>query len=234
MLDQHPAPPANKPALEPTRTLRHGPRRAPEAVPDLQVRLCFSCRRGTLAERASVRSSPVRVFNRALSASTGSSTAASSFVRQLLDLHEKKMRTCYDAYPAALSESRAKITAGKVTLSDGEVIVLSDQRKENVLKISDTFHLDEIESLVLWLQFLHHRRNLYITKPGRSDHLKAHNTSKEADDEGALDDETFGSLTAFYFEERQSVLVAMASMLHIGESVIFFSSSLDAQGKAER
>ncbi|KAG0141099.1 hypothetical protein CROQUDRAFT_110683 [Cronartium quercuum f. sp. fusiforme G11] len=162
-------------------------------------------------------SNPVRLINRALSASGGSGPVASTFVKQLLELHRKKLRTCYDAYPSASSESRAKVNSGKVTLSDGEVIVLSEKRKSNVLRISDTFDLDELESLVLWLQFLHHRRHLYLAKPIRSDHHTTRTTS-DSDDEETLDEQTLGSLTSFYFEERQSVLVAIASMLHIEDN----------------
>ncbi|KAH9819956.1 nucleoporin subcomplex protein binding to Pom34-domain-containing protein [Melampsora americana] len=173
-------------------------------------------------------SNPIRLINRVLAGCSGSSPSSSTFVQQLLELHRKKLRTCYDAFPSTSSESRAKVSSGKVALPDGEVIVVSEKRKANVFKISETFNLCEVESLVIWLQFLNHRRISYTTKPDQSSQKLPRNLS-ESNDEETLDEETLGALASFYFEERQSVLVAIASMLHIedNESSPIFEICLD-------
>lgn len=142
-------------------------------------------------------------------------------MQQLLQLHHDKLRTCWDAYPSTSSASRSQINSGTVTLKDGEIINLTEVQKTIIFKISDTFQLDEIESLVIWQQFLHHRRHSHHPQPNALNRSIYINSTQNKNDD-TLDEETLGALTAFYFEERQSVLIAIASMLHIGQLTIPF------------
>jgi len=165
----------------------------------------------------SLVSHPIQLINQTLSGCVDRTASSSRSLRQLLKLHEEKLRNCHDPYPRQSSQSRNTIQAGKVTLKDGEVISLSDQRKENVFRISETFDIDQVDALVVWLQFLHAEQTTSNHTSG------AHqSTSKKVTDitfeEQKFDDEVLAKFSSFYFEERRSALIVVASALHIAEN----------------
>jgi nuclear pore complex protein Nup188 len=136
-------------------------------------------------------------------------------LRQLLKLHQEKLRNCHDPYPRQSSKSRSAVQAGKVTLHDGELISLSDQRKENVLRISETFDIDEVDALVLWLQFLHAEPPA-SSDPSSTDHSNSKKVTDIGFQEEKFDDGMLAKFSSFYFEERRSALIVVASTLLIG------------------
>lgn len=165
----------------------------------------------------SVISHPIQSINQTLSGFIERATSPSRSLRQLLKLHDQRLKNCHDPYPPRSSKSRGLIDSGKVTLDDGEIVLLSDLRKQNVLRISDAFDLDEIHALVVWLQFLH------STQESTSVHPLPHQpkTKRVTDanfEEQKLDDHTMPKFASFYFEERRSALVVVASTLHIAEN----------------
>ncbi|KAA1101858.1 hypothetical protein PGT21_031609 [Puccinia graminis f. sp. tritici] len=169
------------------------------------------------SSKLSLVSNPIRLINQTLSGCVERTASSSRYLRQLLKLHQEKLRNCHDPYPRQSSKSRSAIQAGKVTLHDGELVTLSDQRKENVIRISETFDIDEVDALVLWLQFLH------AEPPASSDPSSAdQSNSKKVTDIGfqeeKCDDGVLAKFSSFYFEERRSALIVVASTLLIAEN----------------
>ncbi|WAR55475.1 hypothetical protein PtB15_6B216 [Puccinia triticina] len=167
--------------------------------------------------KLSLVSNPIRLINQTLSGCVERTASSSRSLRQLLKLHEEKLKNCHDPYPRQSSKSRNTIQTGKVTLSDGEIISLSDQRKANVLRISETFDIDEVDALILWLQFLHAERHTSspISDADQSSPKKVTDATFE---EQKFDEETMAKFSSFYFEERRSALIVVASALHIAEN----------------
>ncbi|MBW0474795.1 hypothetical protein O181_014510 [Austropuccinia psidii MF-1] len=161
-------------------------------------------------------SNPIQLINQALAGSIEQKTSSSQSLPNLLKLHEDKFKKCYDPYPPSSSRSRDIINSGKAILKDGHVVTLSAQQKENVFRISDTFNLDEIESLIIWHQFVH----LHQLPQIHSNELAVSDQESTASKclNQSIDQEMMDKLTAFYFEERRSALVAVASMLHIEDN----------------
>jgi hypothetical protein len=101
-------------------------------------------------------------------------------------------------------------------LNDGELISLSDQRKENVIRISETFDIDEVDALVVWLQFLYAEQPTSAHTDG-ADQSTSKRVTDTAFEEPKFDDEILARFSSFYFEEKRSALIVVASTSHIGQ-----------------
>ncbi|KAI7965842.1 hypothetical protein MJO29_001590 [Puccinia striiformis f. sp. tritici] len=160
---------------------------------------------------------PIQLINQTLSGCVERTASSSGLLRQLLKLHEEKLSSCHDPYPRQSPKSRSAIQAGKVTLNNGELITLSEQRKENVLRIGETFDIDQVDALVVWLQFLHIEQ-LTTSQTSGSEQTNAAKVTDIKFEEPKFDDEMLAKFLSFYFEERRSALIVVTSTLHIAEN----------------
>ncbi|PLW11139.1 hypothetical protein PCANC_26787 [Puccinia coronata f. sp. avenae] len=167
--------------------------------------------------KLSLVSNPIQLINQTLSGCVERTASSSRSLGELLQLHQDKLRNCHDPYPRQSSKSRNAIQTGRVTLNDGELISLSDQRKENVIRISETFDIDEVDALVVWLQFLYAEQPTSAHTDG-ADQSTSKRVTDTAFEEPKFDDEILARFSSFYFEEKRSALIVVASTSHIAEN----------------
>ncbi|KAI8457053.1 hypothetical protein BY996DRAFT_6932697 [Phakopsora pachyrhizi] len=171
--------------------------------------------------------SPIQVISEVLSGFIAPNASAARSLRQLLRLHEEKLKSCYDPYPPSSSKSREKLNSGQVVLKDGDIVKISGPIKDNVFKISDALNLDEVEALVLWLQFLHRAKQSSSTQMGLSgDSIQKKKQEKLNEPDHPIDNDSMARLTDFYFEERRNALIAINSLLHIEDNQSSHLSSI--------
>ncbi|CAH7690194.1 hypothetical protein PPACK8108_LOCUS25465 [Phakopsora pachyrhizi] len=172
-------------------------------------------------------SNPIQVISEVLSGFIAPNASAARSLRQLLRLHEEKLKSCYDPYPPSSSKSREKLNSGQVVLKDGDIVKISGPIKDNVFKISDALNLDEVEALVLWLQFLHRAKQSSSTQMGLSgDSIQKKKQEKLNEPDHPIDNDSMARLTDFYFEERRNALIAINSLLHIEDNQSSHLSSI--------
>ncbi|KAJ1308684.1 hypothetical protein OPQ81_004375 [Rhizoctonia solani] len=97
------------------------------------------------------------------------------------------------------SESKKALESGEVKFIDGSKTRVSDEEKEEALKISARFELDEIEALLLL-------RSCFA-------HADPSSLDPDANGHSAYESELQGALETYYFEQRHHLLRVFLSLL---------------------
>ncbi|KAG8734269.1 hypothetical protein FRC11_006808 [Ceratobasidium sp. 423] len=110
-----------------------------------------------------------------------------------------QLRKWADPFGKPSPESKKPLESGEVKLMDGTKTRVSDEEKEEALKISARFQLDEIEALVLL-------RSCFA-------HADPSSLDPDASGHGAYESELQDALETYYFEQRHHLLRVFLSLL---------------------
>jgi len=113
-----------------------------------------------------------------------------------------QLRSISEPFGKPSDASKRKIDSGSVALSDGVILHIDEADKEFVLAISNRFHIDQVQALVLLRSFLYNEGL-------RSD---------TGSDPTSLVDELLEAITPFYFSERLSTLRVLIPLFRANEN----------------
>ncbi|KAF8709175.1 Nucleoporin subcomplex protein binding Pom34, partial [Rhizoctonia solani] len=120
-------------------------------------------------------------------------------INNILQARLPQLRKWADPFGKPSPESKKALESGEVKLIDGSKTRVSDEEKEEALKISARFQLDEIEALVLL-------RSCFA-------HADPSSLDPDASGHAAYESELQDALETYYFEQRHHLLRVFLSLL---------------------
>ncbi|CAE6343262.1 unnamed protein product [Rhizoctonia solani] len=120
-------------------------------------------------------------------------------INNVLQARLPQLRKWADPFGKPSPESRKALESGEVKLIDGSKTRVSDEEKEEALKISARFQLDETEALVLL-------RSCFA-------HADPSSLDPDASGHAAYESELQDALETYYFEQRHHLLRVFLSLL---------------------
>ncbi|KAH7343763.1 nucleoporin subcomplex protein binding to Pom34-domain-containing protein [Rhizoctonia solani] len=120
-------------------------------------------------------------------------------IHDILKARLPHLRKWADPFGKPSPESKKALESGEVKFIDGSKTRVSDEEKEEALKISARFQLDEVEALVLL-------RSCFA-------HADPSSLDPDAGGHGAYESELQDALETYYFEQRHHLLRVFLSLL---------------------
>ncbi|CAE6454335.1 unnamed protein product [Rhizoctonia solani] len=120
-------------------------------------------------------------------------------IHSILKARLPQLRKWTDPFGKPSLESKKALESGEVKLADGSKTRVLDEEKEEALKISTRFQLDEIEALVLL-------RSCFA-------HADPSSLGPDGSGHGAYESELQDALETYYFEQRHHFLRVFLSLL---------------------